>query len=109
MIEHKDLAQGRWQAMTLVEQLSNVGSEVSRSMAWQKKNQREYALKAFFRSLELLDLSINDPKNATRLRELTRLREVWADYLFGDNEWKSTEAGWTNYFLQFAYSARKNC
>lgn len=109
MIQHKDLAEGRWQTMPLVEQLANVGSEVGRSIAWRKKNQREYALKAFFRAIELIDLSINDPKNKSRLRELTRVREVLSDFLFGDNEWNSTEASWQAYFLQFAYAARKNC
>ena len=39
----------------------------------------DYARRAFERALELLDLTIADVKHRSRLRELTRLREVLAD------------------------------
>ena len=32
MIQHKELAQGRWKDMCFFEQMSNIGSEVSRTL-----------------------------------------------------------------------------
>ena len=38
MIQHKELANGRWSELSLSKQLSNIGSEVSRTIKWQEKN-----------------------------------------------------------------------
>jgi hypothetical protein len=87
--QHRDLAAGRWQSLSLVEQLANVGSEVERALNWHQKNMSDYSLLALDRALELLDLTINDPRRGRRLRELTRLREVLLDYFLGDNQYAS--------------------
>ncbi|KAF0133821.1 MAG: Uncharacterized protein FD145_1031, partial [Candidatus Saganbacteria bacterium] len=63
---------------------------------------------AFERALELLDLTISDKKNISRLRELLRVREVLADYFVFDNTYNSTDESWQKYFLQFNYAARLN-
>jgi hypothetical protein len=61
-IIHKDLAQGRWFTFSIDEQLANVGSEFSRaSAAWQSGNMARFE-KAFDRMLDLLDLTISDPR-----------------------------------------------
>ncbi|MFC1511515.1 hypothetical protein ACFL5U_03940 [Candidatus Margulisiibacteriota bacterium] len=104
-ITHKDLANGKWQKLSLVEQLANIGSEVERTIKWQKKN-TEYSERAFYRGLELLDLSIADPKNRHRLKELLRLREMLADYFIFDNGYSSTVEQWQKYFYSFNYAAR---
>ena len=83
---YKSLAQGRWKSFSLVEQLANVGSEVERAIAWRDKN-REYSKKAFERALELLDLTIADPKNKNGLKEIIRLREFLVDYFVFDNQY----------------------
>lgn len=101
---HAELAAGRWQALSLVEQLANTGSEVERAINWSAKGRPEYARNALDRALELLDLTIADPKHrgrAGRLKELTRLREVVLDYFVGENEFGSSDAGWRNYFRPF--------
>lgn len=108
MIYHKDLAEGRWQQFSLMEQLANVGSEVSRALNWREKKNLAYSEKAFFRALELLILTIADPKNVTRLKELTRLKEALGDYFVGENEFKSTPESWMKYFYHFTYAARKD-
>jgi hypothetical protein len=59
---------------------------------------------AFDRSLELLDLTIADPRHRRRLRELTRLREALADYFAFDNRYSSTDAAWRQYFHAFTYA-----
>ena len=73
---HAGLADGRWQAFSLVEQLANVGSEVERAISWSAKGRPKHCSKAIDRGLELLDLTIADPRHRERLKELTRLREV---------------------------------
>jgi len=89
-----------------MEQLANVGSEVERAMGWRRKNNPDYSRQAFERGLELLELTISDPRHRLRLRELTRLREALLDYFLGPNEYGSTEAGWSRYFLPYNVAAR---
>ena len=103
--QHKNLAQGRWLSLSFFEQLANVGSEIERAIKWREKN-NEYSQVAFERALELLDLTIADAKNLSRLRELLRLREVLADYFQFDNIYGSTDEKWRNYFFAFNYAAR---
>lgn len=103
--QHPSLAAGRWQTLSLVEQMANIGSEVERALNWLKKNNSEYSQLAFLRALELLSLTIVDPRHRLRLKEITRLREVLLDYFLGDNEFHSTEKAWRAYFYSFAYAA----
>ena len=106
--QHKDLAAGRWKQMAFVEQMANVGSEVSRSIKWKSKHNDDYLQRSFDRALELLDLTIEDSKNLVRPKELTRLREALVDYFIGTNQYVSTDGTWERYFLSFAYAARRN-
>lgn len=106
-VQHKQLAAGRWREMSFLEQMANVGSEVSRALNWQKKGNREYCERAVNRALELLSLTIDVPSHLSRLKELTRLREALLDYFYGQNEFGSTERLWRRYFDPFAYAARQ--
>lgn len=79
---HKDLAEGRWWELSLYEQLENVGSEVSRALRWKTRNPG-IAQGAIERVLELLDLTLADPRHrrsVARLREIARTREVLVDF-----------------------------
>ena len=104
--QHQQLAAGRWQEFSFVEQMANVGSEVERTIKWKKRGHPEYSRLAFERALELLDLSFTDEKNKKRFREMARTREALVDYFFGDNEYHSSDKSWQNYFLAFNYAAR---
>lgn len=97
-----------WQKLSFFEQMANIGSEVERAMGWKKKENIEYSQMAFRRSLELLDLTIEDLRNKKRLRELFRLRETLADYFLGDNSFSSSDSLWSNYFHSFNWTARLN-
>lgn len=107
---HAELAAGRWRSLPLDEQLANVGSEVERALSWAAKGNSEYSARAFERGLELLGLTIADPKHRGRLRELTRLREVLLDYFCGDNSYGSSPESWHRYFHPYgvAVSIRKH-
>jgi hypothetical protein len=102
---HPELAAGRWQAVSLVEQLATVGSKVERALNWAEKGNSEYSLRALEGGLELLDLTITDARHRGRLKELTRLREVLLDYFLGDNRFGSTESSWRSYFHAYGLAA----
>lgn len=105
--QHKELANGRWEKLSFCEQMANVGSEVERAIKWRQKNNPDYSRQAFVRALELLDLTISIQKKSWgRLKELSRVREVLADYFQFDNIYSSTDASWQKYFLSFNYAAR---
>lgn len=104
-VQHSSLAAGRWNSFSLMCQLANVGSEIERAPNWRNKGNPQYSQQAFLRGLELLDLTIADPRHRHRLKEMTRLREVLLDFFLGDNEYRSTEKSWRNYFFAFAYAA----
>jgi hypothetical protein len=103
--QHPSLAAGRWQTLSLMEQMANIGSEVERALNWLNKNNPEYSQLAFLRALELLGLTIGDLRQGRRLKEITRVREALLDYFLGDNEFHSTEKAWRAYFYSFAYAA----
>ena len=103
-MQHKDLAGGRWQKFSLSEQMANIGSEVGRAINWKNKDEKNSKM-AFERGLELLDLTIEDPKNKKRLKELLLVRETLADYFCFDNIYGSSDEKWNNYFYAFNYAA----
>src|SRR6185295_7251377 len=107
ILQHQELAAGRWAQFSFVEQMANVGSEVERALNWKAKKNSEYSKKAFERALELLDMTLGDRGNSARFREVARVREALVDFLAGQNEYSSTEEAWKKYFLQFAFAARK--
>ena len=107
-VQHKELAAGRWQTLSLVEQMANIGSEVERALSWRAKQNEDYSKRAFERALELIDLTLDDPRHKGRLREIARAREAWVDFYANGNAYGTTEESWRKYFLEFAYAARRN-
>ena len=102
---HKLLAAGKWKELSFIEQMANIGSEVIRTINWKKKN-KDYSKLAFYRALELADLTIADRKNKNRLKEIVRMREILVDYFFGENIYESSDKLWEKYFLAFNWKAQ---
>ena len=64
---------------------------------------------ALYRALELLDLTLADPRlrqSGARLREIARAREVVVDFFVGPNHYGSTALSIQKYFDAFAVAAR---
>jgi hypothetical protein len=101
--QHKELSQGRWFKFSLPEQLANIGSEVIRAINWKEKGREDYFKEASLRVFELLDLTIKDEKNKSRLKEILRLRELLADFLWFDNQYHSAPESFKKYFYAFNY------
>ena len=104
---HQNLAAGRWQQLSLFEQLGNIGSEVGRALKWRGKDEAVYQ-NAIDRALELFDLTLADPRWKSRLREIARAREVFCDAVFGDQQYKTSLEDLECYFTQFAINARRS-
>lgn len=104
---HKGLTMERWTKFTLCEQLANVGCDIDRAIRWKSQGDLVASQQAFERALELLSLTLMDPKyrGQAKLRELSRTRELLIDHFMYDNEYKTTAQIWSNYFWSFSYAA----
>jgi len=85
--------------------MANIGAEIGRAINWKNKD-KKMSRACFERGLELLDFTIEDPKNKKRLRELLRVRETLSDYFMFDNIYGSSDEKWNNYFYPFNYVCR---
>ena len=103
---HAGLAAGRWQQLSLAEQLANVGAEVGR-MHRRRGTGEPISRAAFERALELLDLTLADPRWRGRRKEIARAREVLCDAALGGREYGATLEDLDRYFLAFAVLARR--
>jgi len=105
---YKNAAKGRWFQFSPVEQMANIGSEVSRAKKWQGKNELFFR-EAIERALELFDLTLADERwFGGRLRELARVRELFCDAVDGGKEYGTSLEDLERYFLPFAFAARRN-
>jgi hypothetical protein len=107
-VHHPAAASGRWGAMTLVEQMANVGSEVGRSVRAHADGKTARFDHALARALELFDLTAADVRWAgPRRREILRAREEFCRLFFDPTVGPESPAGLDSYFLQFAVAARR--
>lgn len=115
-MQHKTLAKKGWGQLSLAEQLGNIGSEISRAIHWNGKDENLFK-QAVERALELFDLTLDDPRwighspyrslrRSAGRQEIARVREVFCDTVFGDQKYSTTLADLLRYFDQFAYLAR---
>lgn len=104
-LHHRELAAGRWHTLPLADQLGNVGSEVSRMRGAKGRDETAQG-RAFERALELLDLTLADPRWRHRLREIARARELLCDAASGGGEYGTRLEDLDRYFLAFARLAR---
>lgn len=104
-MQHCGLENGRWAEMSFMEQMANVGSEVSRTLKWMRKNNADQSRKAFDRALELIDLTIrfgrlDQDGRPAMLGELCRFREKFCEaFLDGDID---EVAAHDRYMMHFA-------
>lgn len=102
---HKDLANGRWFKMSLSEQMGNTGSEIHRLVLSQNSDKARFD-SALDRALELIDLTLSDPRWKKGYKEIARVREVLCDICFGQNQYNTSLEELDNYFFQFGLAAR---
>ncbi|MBI4948207.1 hypothetical protein HY844_01450 [Candidatus Berkelbacteria bacterium] len=93
-----------WQTKSIYFQLGNIGSEIGRALKWKNKNYK-LANSAAERALELLDWTLSDKQNIDGLKEIARIREVFADSFYGDNQYNQTAQDWDRYFYCYSLAA----
>lgn len=98
---HKELAAGRWFALTLMQQLGNIGSEVARAAQFQNKNKVSFD-GATDRALELFDLTLSDNRWRGRRFEIARARELFCAAVYGGESYNTTLNDLDRYFFTFA-------
>jgi hypothetical protein len=104
---HPGLASGRWQTLTLSEQLGNTGSEVERAFRAHEQGREDRFQHALARAFELFDLTANDPRwRGHRRREVLRAREQFCRVFYDDSAEPDLADYLCKYFLQFATAAR---
>ncbi len=99
--------QARWQSLSFYEQLGNIASELSRAIKFKEANDGPHLDSSLWRLLELLDLTVDDKKNKSRLRELCRFKEVLCDWYCRTKLYDVDPESLKNYALNFAMLARK--
>jgi hypothetical protein len=105
---HASLAGGRWQTLTLTEQMGNVGSEVDRALRARAQGKSDRMEHALDRALELFDLTAADPRwNLPKRREILRAREQFCRVFFDGEAEADLPDYLRKYFLQFAVAARR--
>lgn len=103
MLYHKNLTKESWGQKSFALQMANIGSEISRMINWCQRGNTDYYDNAFFRGLELLDLTSELAPNH-RKKELYRLRENWCQLWIDADVDELRQL--LRYFDHFAYICR---
>jgi len=92
-----------WFKLSTFEQLAYIGRSVSIAIDWRKKDDQFQMHDEIEKTFKLLELTIVDPKNVKRLREIIVVKELLVDDFCGDNEYRSTNEAWYKYFAFFEH------
>ena len=95
-----NLSDNRWHTLPMAEQMANIGSEVGRAAKWQGKDDARFD-GAISRAMELIDLTLEDPRWHNRLLELSRFKEFFCDAVLGGHEYDTTFASLEKYLTPF--------
>ena len=105
-LEHLESVRVSWAKFSLDEQMANIGSEVGRALRASDNQARYWG--AVTRAMDLFYLTIEDPRWKGRLREILRVRELFAAAALGSDEFKTSLKDLDRYFDCFAWLARSN-
>ena len=100
LLDDKDL-RNKWYDMSVQDQISNIGSEVNRAINWEKKGNIERSKNFCNKAKQLLQLSIEDPKNRKRIGEFFNCICELDDRFFGDNRFNTTDEMLKKYYDAF--------
>lgn len=104
---HRGLTAERWQMLSIVEQLGNVGSEVERAIRANAAGRIEQRDAAIARALELFDLTAADDRwRGHRRKEILRVREYFCRLFYDVTVEPGTAEFLSGHFLQYGVAAR---
>lgn len=96
----------KWAAMTIFEQMGNIGSEFGRAMNAKNRGDKQLLEGALYRGLDLFNLTIEILvlQKSPRLREVLLARDQFTEFILTDKKDPKLD----DYFMQFAVAARLN-
>ncbi len=97
----------RWRNKTFYEQMGNIASELSRAVKFKEQQDFGHMNSSLWRTLEMIDLTIDDKRNISRSRELCRFKEVLSDWYCRTGEYRVKPESLKSYALNFALLAGK--
>jgi hypothetical protein len=107
-MRNTEMALGDWFTLSIAEQLASVGSEYECALRWKQQHNEEAFQHALGRMMELLDLTIADPRwQNHRLKELTLLKEFIIDELSNEVRKYPDSRDLREYFRWFGSLADK--
>ena len=74
------MTKDRWSKLSFAQQMGNIGSEICRARICEEEGSTELKHSSLERAFELIDLTLDVQQKPSRRRELTRFREVVADW-----------------------------
>ncbi len=92
----------RWRSMAFYQQMGNIASELSRAVRFRNQDDIRHMKSSLWRTLEMLDLTKDDKRNRSRLRELCRFKEVLSDWFSLTGEYEVSPESLKSYALSFA-------
>ncbi len=96
----------RWHGLSLPQQMGNIGSEIARARRWEGLGDKARRDAAIERALELVDLTLSDPRRRAGLGEIARLGEVVRAWYAGSEAYdvspEALEAYCTSFVLHSA-------
>lgn len=105
--QHLDLAAEGWFKMPLIEQMANIGSEVSRAIRARNNQSRYWG--AVTRALELFYLTVEDTRwKRGQLKEILRVRELFCAAVLESTEFNTSLEDLDEYFTYFALLTQAN-
>ena len=104
---HPGLTAEKWQNYSRELQLGNIGAEVLRMINRQNQGEIDSAKLSLERVLELIDLTVNDPKWPGKQKELLRMREILCARIFAPSEFAIPDEQLIKYFNAFGILARR--
>jgi hypothetical protein len=103
-LEYLESVRISWAKFSLIEQMANIGSEISRALHAGGNQMRYWG--AVARALDLFYLTVEDPRWKGHLREILRVRELFAAAALGSDEFKTSLEDLDRYFDCFVWLAR---
>lgn len=97
----------KWQSYSFYQQMGNIASELGRVILFESRQDLKHRDSALWRLLELVDLTVENPGNRNRRKELCRFKEVLADWYSGRNDYEVRPESLKNYAMQFALLTSK--
>ncbi|MDP4001679.1 MAG: hypothetical protein Q8P69_01390 [bacterium] len=95
-----NVSENRWHTLPLAEQMANIGSEIGRAAKWQGKDDNRFD-GVISRAMELINLTLEDPRWRSRLSELGRFKEFFCDAVLGGHEYGTTFSSLEKYLMPF--------